>query len=202
VRDEIYTWLNVYVNKQKAALDSIPMDKLAMIIERVANAWKNDRQIFVFGNGGSAANASHFATDMFRVAHGERVSSWMKRNPARCMSLTDNVPWITATSNDFKYADIFVRQLMTFARPHDMVIGLSVSGNSENVVSAFEWAVTNNLEVIALVGTIEQKNALMLPFANYSIKIDESHYGRVEDVQMAICHMIAYIFKEKSELFA
>jgi D-sedoheptulose 7-phosphate isomerase len=202
VRDTLYGWINVYIHRQKEALDSIPVDTLATIIERIAVAWKEDRQIFVFGNGGSAANASHFSTDMFRIANQARVgSAWrVLTSPIRVASLTDNVSWITATANDFDYDEIFVRQLMTFARQRDIVIGLSVSGNSPNIVKAFHWAAKNNIEAIAIVGRVGEKKPNVLPFATHHIAIDESHYGRVEDVQMAICHMIAYAFSENAGL--
>jgi D-sedoheptulose 7-phosphate isomerase len=200
MRDELCTWINVYIHNQKKALDSIPVDKLAAIMVLVAEAWKDDRQIFVFGNGGSAANASHFSTDMFRIANSVRTAHNTPANPVRCFSLTDNVPWITAAANDYDYEEIFERQLMTHARPRDIVIGLSVSGNSPNMVRAFKWAQTNNLKAIALVGSTMSKIPNILAFADHHIVIDDVHYGRVEDVQMAICHMIAYAFGENQRL--
>src|SRR5215510_1665703 len=127
-------WIRDYVQAQKAALDSIPVDAVAKLIELFQQALREDRQIFVFGNGGSASNASHFVTDL-----GKGSSDKLGRR-FRCVSLNDNVSWMTALGNDYAYDEIYVRQLMNYGRPGDLVLALSVSGNSPNVVKALEWA--------------------------------------------------------------
>jgi D-sedoheptulose 7-phosphate isomerase len=180
-------YLKEYISAQKAALDAIPLDKLEELILIFKRAWTENRQIFVFGNGGSAANASHFVTDL-----GKSASDAQKR-PFRCMSLNDNIPWITALGNDYSYKDVFVRQLMNFAKPGDLALTLSVSGNSPNVVSAIEWAKENGLYTIALTGS---KKGRVAELADFVITINSTHYGRVEDAQMGICHMICYAFVE------
>jgi D-sedoheptulose 7-phosphate isomerase len=147
----------------------------------------------VFGNGGSAANASHFVTDL-----GKGASDKVGR-PFRCLSLNDNVSWMTALGNDYCYEDIFVRQLANYARPGDLVLALSVSGNSPNVVRALDWAKSRGLHVIALVGA---KRGRMADIADQVIVIDSTHYGRVEDAQMHICHMLCYAFMENPRLGA
>src|SRR5580692_6181607 len=109
-------WILNYIAEQRDALDSIPVAAVAKLIKTLRSAAKNRRQIFVFGNGGSAANASHFATDLGKGAsdvHGLRF---------RVISLNDNVPWLTALGNDYAYEDLFVRQLENYARPGDIVI--------------------------------------------------------------------------------
>src|SRR5215217_3654993 len=98
-------WIDSYLTKQKAALDSIPKGAVAVLVERLRKAWLEDRQIFVFGNGGSAASASHFVTDL-----GKGASDKLGRR-FRCMSINDNTPWITALGNDYAYDQIFVKQL-------------------------------------------------------------------------------------------
>src|SRR6059058_1506683 len=127
-------WLADYLAKQKAAHDSIALDQVERLIEKLRQALAEDRQIFVFGNGGSAANSSHFATDL-----GKGSSDKVGRR-FRVLSLNDNVSWLTALGNDYAYEDTFVRQLENYARPGDFVLVLSVSGNSPNVVKAVEWA--------------------------------------------------------------
>ena len=139
-------WITDYVAAQKAALDSIPAQAVAQLIETFQKALAEDRQIFIFGNGGSAANASHFATDL-----GKGSSDKIGRR-FRIISLNDNVSWMTALGNDYSYDDVFVRQLMNYGRAGDVVLSLSVSGNSPNVVKALEWSVANGLHTIALVG--------------------------------------------------
>ncbi len=183
-------WITDFVNAQKAALDSIPVAAVAQLIETFKKAVAEDRQIFVFGNGGSASNASHFATDL-----GKGSSDKIGRR-FRVISLNDNVSWMTAIGNDYAYDEIFVRQLMNYARPGDIVLTLSVSGNSPNVVKALEWSVANGVHTIALVGG---KRGRMAEIAHQTIVIDSVHYGRVEDAQMGICHMLCYAFMENPD---
>src|SRR5262245_32646287 len=135
-------WISDYVKAQKAALDSIPVAAMEGLIEQFRQALKEDRQIFVFGNGGSASNASHFATDL-----GKGSSDKLQRR-FRVLSLNDNVSWMTALGNDYSYEDVFVRQLMNYGRPRDLVLALSVSGGSPNVVKAVDWAKNNGLQTV------------------------------------------------------
>src|SRR5712671_7041265 len=123
-------WIANYIAAQKSALDSIPVEKVARLIATLQEALRKDRQIFVFGNGGSAANASHFITDL-----GKGSSDKLKKR-FRCLSLNDNVSWMTALGNDYSYEEIYARQLMNYARPGDLAMALSVSGNSPNLVKA------------------------------------------------------------------
>src|SRR5918996_1265636 len=133
-------YIEKYLRDQKSAIDSIPVDDVAELIKKFRSALQEDRQIFVFGNGGSAANASHFITDLGKGA-SDKVGKRF-----RCLSLNDNVSWMTALGNDYAYEDVFVRQLMNYGRPGDIVLALSVSGNSPNVVRAVEWARQNGLD--------------------------------------------------------
>src|ERR1051325_9093725 len=130
-------WIAEYLRAQKAALDSIPTDTVALLIDRLNKALAADRQIFVFGNGGSAANSSHFATDL-----GKGSSDKVGRR-FRVLSLNDNVSWMTALGNDYSYEDVFARQLQNYGRKGDVALGISVSGNSPNVVKALDWAKRN-----------------------------------------------------------
>jgi len=180
-------WITDFITAQKAALDSVPAKAVAEIIETFRKALAEDRQIFVFGNGGSAANASHFVTDL------GKGSSDKLGHRFRVISLNDNVSWMTALGNDYSYDEVFSRQLINYGRPGDLVLALSVSGNSPNVVKALEWAAANHLHTIALVGA---KRGRMAEIAHQCIVIDSTHYGRVEDAQMGICHMICYAFME------
>ena len=131
-------WLSEYLNAQKAAHDSIPLHSVATLIEKLREAVKHDRQIFVFGNGGSAANASHFATDL------GKGSSDKVGKPFRVLSLNDNMSWMLALGNDYAFEEVFVRQLKNYGKPGDIAIGISVSGNSPNCVKALEWAKANH----------------------------------------------------------
>jgi len=183
-------WISDYIKAQKAAHDSIPVEGVAELVETLRAALKEDRQIFVFGNGGSAANASHFATDLGKGA-SDKVGKRF-----RVLSLNDNVSWMTALANDYAYEDVFVGQLKNYGKAGDIALGLSVSGNSPNCVKALEWAKQNGLKTVALVGA---KRGGMADVAEQVLVINDTHYGRVEDAQMGICHMLCYAFMENSE---
>jgi len=183
-------WITDYIKAQQAAHSSIPIEGVAQLIERMRLALKEDRQIFVFGNGGSACNASHFATDLGKGA-SDKVGQRF-----RVMSLNDNVGWMTALSNDYSYADVFVGQLQNYGKAGDVVLSLSVSGNSSNCVKALEWAKAHGLQTVALVGA---KRGRMAEVADQAIVINDTHYGRVEDAQMGICHLVCYAFIENAE---
>jgi D-sedoheptulose 7-phosphate isomerase len=184
-------WVSDYLATEKAALDSIPAEAVAKLIELLRAALREERQIFVFGNGGSAANASHFATDLGKGASDKTGKRF------RVLALNDNVSWMTALANDYAYEDVFVRQLQNYARPGDLAFGLSVSGSSPNCVKALTWAKENGLRTIALVGG---KRGRMAEIADHVIVINDTHYGRAEDAQMGICHMLCYAFMEHPEI--
>jgi D-sedoheptulose 7-phosphate isomerase len=169
------------------------VETVTRLIELLRRAWKEDRQIFVFGNGGSAANASHFATDL-----GKGASDKLARR-FRVLSLNDNVSWMTALGNDYSYDDVFARQLANYGRAGDVVLTMSVSGNSPNVVKAVAWAKQNGLKTIALVGA---KRGRLAELADELIVIDDVHYGRVEDAHMGVCHLLCYAFMEHPEAAA
>ena len=100
----------------------------------------------MFGNGGSAANASHFATDLGKGS-SDKVGKCF-----RVLSLNDNVSWMTALGNDYTYDEVFVRQLMNYGKPGDLVLTMSVSGNSPNLVKAIDWAKKIPFQCIPDVG--------------------------------------------------
>jgi D-sedoheptulose 7-phosphate isomerase len=187
----MHDWIGNYIARQKEALDSIPADGVANLVGLLREAWREDRQIFVFGNGGSAANASHFVTDL-----GKGASDKISRR-FRCMSINDNTAWMTALGNDYAYDQIFAKQLANFGRAGDVVLAMSVSGNSPNLVKAFEWANEHELKTVALVGG---KRGKLAEIANHTIVIDSEHYGRVEDAHMTICHLLAYAFMELPDI--
>lgn len=183
-------WITDYIRAQKAAHDSIPVEAVARLIGQLRAALQGGHHIFVFGNGGSAVNASHFVTDL-----GKGASDKVGRR-FRVLALNDNVSWMTALANDYAYEDVFVGQLQNFGQPGDVALGISVSGNSPNCVKALDWAKKNGLHTVALVGA---KRGRMAEIAEEVLVINDTHYGRVEDAQMGICHMLCYAFMENPE---
>src|SRR5690349_581339 len=132
-------WIADYRGAQKAAYDSISPDDVASLIEDLRAALQAGRRIFVFGNGGSAANAAHFAADLGKSASDALTKRF------RVLSLNDNVSWMTALANDVAYDEVFVGQLQNFAEAGDLAIAISVSGNSPNCLKALRWARANGL---------------------------------------------------------
>lgn len=185
------SWIQNYISAQHAALDSISQPGLEKLIHTLRKVWDEDRQVFIVGNGGSASNASHFATDL-----GKGSSDKLGKR-FRVLSLTDNVSWITALGNDYAYDEVFSRQLANYGRPGDLLLAVSVSGNSPNLVKAVEWANANGMETAALVGA---KRGRLAELANQVLVVEDTHYGRVEDVQMHLLHMLCYAFMELPEL--
>lgn len=184
-------WIDDYVAKQHAALMTVEAMQIDRFIQFLRQAWLDDRAVFVIGNGGSAANASHFAVDLGKTASGGLPRRF------RVMALTCNVPWITAAGNDCSYEDTFVNQLQSVARTGDVLVTLSVSGRSPNIIKAVQWANGNELKTIALVGG---NGVGIRELADLAIVVNDSHYGRVEDVQMHVLHMVCYAFVECAQL--
>ena len=184
-------WMKNYIMSLNETLNKIPFDKINNIIQCLVKANKEDKQIFVCGNGGSAATSSHFITDL-----GKGASDKLSKR-FHCLSLNDNAPWITAIGNDYSYEDVFLHQLKNYARPGDAIMTMSVSGNSPNLVKAFEWANANEMETIALVGGEKGRLAMI---AKHVVVIDSQHYGIVEDAHMVISHLLCYAFMEHPEI--
>lgn len=185
------SFVDQYIQLQKSTLDTISPEKVEQVIKVFKKALDEEKTIFVFGNGGSAANASHFVTDL------GKGSSDKTHKRFRCMSVNDNTPWLTALGNDYSYDDVFVRQLMNFAKSGDILFTMSVSGNSPNLVKAIQWGKDKGLHTIALVG---KKRGKLTEISDLVVPVEDDHYGRVEDAHMGICHMIAYAFMENTSL--
>jgi len=177
-----------YRNRLTDVLASIDLKAISQAIETLDDARRNGRHIFVCGNGGSASTASHFVCDMVKGASFNRESRF------RIMALTDSLPTITAYSNDVSYDCVFVEQLKNFAGPGDVVMAISGSGNSPNVVNAIEYGNSIGCTTIALTG---RDGGKLGPLAKIQVHVPEPHMGRIEDGHMIVCHMIAYCFMEQ-----
>ncbi|MCR2823162.1 SIS domain-containing protein [Lederbergia panacisoli] len=184
------TYYSEYQSEWLRVINELNVDVIERIYERIKNSTKNNQQIFVLGNGGSAASASHWACDFGKGVNVDGV----KR--LRIFSLTDQVPLMTAYGNDIHYADIFVEQLKNLLNPGDIVIGLSVSGNSENVIRAFQYAKDTGAQVISLVG---EKEGRMKGLSDIALVIPSSDYGIVEDVHMYVNHVISQYIRKENE---
>jgi D-sedoheptulose 7-phosphate isomerase len=176
-----------YKSKLCNALETVDLNAVARAITILQQARDQNRHVFTCGNGGSASTASHFVTDMVKGASYNRNSRF------RIMALTDSMPTITAYSNDVSYECVFTEQLKNFAQPGDVLIAISGSGNSPNVVSATEYANSVGCETIALTGRDGGKLGRL---AKLEIRVKEPHMGRIEDAHLIVCHMLCYYFME------
>jgi D-sedoheptulose 7-phosphate isomerase len=171
-----------------SALDTIDLEKVGQVIELLSRARAEGRRIFVCGNGGSASTASHFATDMVKGA------SFGRDQRFRIMALTDSLPTITAYSNDVDYECVFVEQLKNFAERDDVLIAISGSGNSPNVLRAMEYANSIGCATVAFSG---RDGGKLAPLARINVHVAHPHMGRIEDGHLVALHMICYYFMEE-----
>jgi len=169
------------------AIETIDLDKVGQAIDILIRARDEGRRIFVCGNGGSASTASHFVCDMVKGASFNRDKRF------RIMALTDSLPTITAYCNDVGYESVFVEQLKNFAEPGDVVMAISGSGNSPNVLRAVEYGASIGCRTIALSG---RNGGKLGPLAEINIQASHPHMGRIEDVHMIVAHMICYYFMD------
>jgi len=169
------------------AIDTIDTARVEQAAQWFRETRASNGHIFVCGNGGSASTASHFACDIVKGA------SFNREERFRIMALTDSLPTITAYSNDVSYECVFAEQLKNFAQPRDLVMCISGSGNSPNVLRAAEYATSIGCRTIALTG---RDGGKLGPMAQLNIQVSAPHMGRIEDGHMIICHMIAYQLME------
>src|SRR5579885_2181613 len=175
------------------AVETVDLERVQQAIRILSEARTAQRQIFVCGNGGSASTASHCACDMGKGASFQRAERF------RIMALTDSLPTLTAYSNDVSYECVFAEQLKNFASPGDVLIAISGSGISPNVLPAVEYANSIGCRTIALTG---RDGGQLGPLAELNIQVAEPHMGRIEDAHMIIAHMISYYFMETGQSMA
>lgn len=176
-----------YKSALLAALETIDLQKVEQAIQWFAESRDAGASIFTCGNGGSAATSSHFVCDMLKGA------SFGKAKRFRIQALNDTMPTMTAYSNDVSYDAVFVEQLKNYARPGDLVMAISGSGNSPNVLRAVEYANSIGCRTLALTGRDGGKLGAM---AQLNIQVREPHMGRIEDAHHIVCHMICYRFMD------
>ncbi len=138
--------ISEYLGGVQSLLDKIPSNQVQQIVDILMEARVNCRSIFLCGNGGSAATASHWANDLCKGALSDKLPR------VRALALTDNIPLITAWANDVAYEHIFASQLANFVQPLDVVIAISGSGNSRNVLNAMRYARSEGALTIGLTG--------------------------------------------------
>jgi D-sedoheptulose 7-phosphate isomerase len=169
-------------------LREVPLDRLERIVDAVVDAHAHGRTLYVFGNGGSASAASHIACDWGK---GTSVPG---KPRLRIVSLSDNIALITAWANDFGYELVFREQLVNLLEPGDVVLGLTASGNSPNVLRAMEYAKDRGAVTIGFIGFGGGK---LKEIVDLDITVSSRNYGQVEEIQMTLNHVISQYLKER-----
>jgi D-sedoheptulose 7-phosphate isomerase len=178
-----------YLDDLNQVLGALPVQDIERCVEVLQQARLNDRQVFILGNGGSAATASHFACDLGK-------NTVMPGRPRfRVMALTDNMPLFSALANDYGYEHVFAEQLANLVRPDDVVIGISGSGNSPNVLNAIRLAREVGATTIGLIGFTGGKLKGMV---DVSVLVPSHCMEKVEDVHLILEHMITTAMREAS----
>ncbi|MBI3943754.1 MAG: SIS domain-containing protein [Chloroflexi bacterium] len=181
-----------YLADFQQLLDQISVESISRFIDHVEGIYHQDRTIFIIGNGGSAATASHLSCDLGKTVLGR--APFLQSRRLRVISLTDNMPLITAWANDEGYEHIFAEQIKASARPGDMIIAISGSGNSPNIVKAVQTARDLRLKTIALLGF---DGGQIRQLVDDYILVSSSNYGFIEDVHMIVGHLITAHLKQR-----
>lgn len=171
-------------------LANLNINDINKISETIWKAYINNNQILIMGNGGSASIASHFACDLGKSAADNGKPRF------KVQSLNDNVPMLTAFSNDYGYENVFVEQLKNLANPNDVVIAISSSGNSENMVRVIDYANEIGAVSIAITGFGGGK---ISKTANAALVLNNNDYGIVETLHTLVCHIVAFEFRNRFE---
>lgn len=175
-----------YLNELKTALSKIKISDIEKVAEVLFEAYKNDKTVFIFGNGGAATTASHMACDLGKGTLKNVYDHSEKR--LRVISLTDNIASMTAFANDLSFDDMFVQQLHSIVKSGDVVIGISGSGNTPNVIKAFLYAKQHGATTVGFLGYHNGGKAKA--FADYDITVASSNYGVIEDIHMSLEHTL------------
>ena len=179
-----------YFSQLTSAIEGVDKGAISAWIDRLARARSEGATIFVCGNGGSAATASHFATDIGKGA------SYGNDQRFRIIALTDSISTITAYANDVGYEVVFAEQLRNLAQPGDVLVTISGSGTSPNIIRAIEAAQGIGLDIVSLTGF---EGGVSGPMSDIHINVPSDHMGRIEDVHMALCHSAAFFFMENDD---
>jgi D-sedoheptulose 7-phosphate isomerase len=177
-----------YISGLQATIDQLPLEQIDRVIELLQEARLQGRQVFILGNGGSASTASHFVCDL---AKNTRYEGWPH---FRVIGLTDNMAIFSAYANDEGYENVFAQQLENLVRPDDIVIGISASGNSPNVLNAIELAKKYRAVTIGFTGFNGGK---LGPMVDIQLHVNSTCIEHVEDLHLVVEHIIVKTLKER-----
>jgi D-sedoheptulose 7-phosphate isomerase len=183
-------FVNSYIDELKEALDNLSEDVIEQVLDILHVARLDNKQVFILGNGGSASTASHFVCDLGK-------NTRVKGSPNfRVMGLTDNMALFSALANDEGYENVFAQQLANHIQPGDVVIGISTSGNSPNVVNAIHLANSVGAKTIGFTGFDTGKLGSQV---DVNLHVPSHSIEQVEDVHLVLEHLITKALREKAQ---
>jgi len=185
--------LENYFNRLSEALKTLPREPVQKTIDILREARKNKKMIFLFGNGGSASNTSHIVNDLIKNCRTKGQPDF------RILSLNENTATMTAYGNDYGYDTVFEGQLRSYANPGDVVLAMSTSGNSPNVIKALQAAKELGLITIGFTGTTGGK---MKDMVDVCVHASSTWAGIIEDVGIVLGHIFTIIFMENNDMVA
>jgi D-sedoheptulose 7-phosphate isomerase len=177
-----------YLDRLEDSLREISHGEVTELGEILYRAYHMGSAVFVVGNGGSASTASHMAADLAKNTIGPHMTRF------RVMSLNDNMSLLTALANDEGYENVFREQLVNFIRPGDVLIAISASGNSPNVLRAIEYATSRNAQTVGLLG-FDGGRAMQL--VDRAIHVQSRDYGVIEDAHLVLNHILVEYFRRR-----
>lgn len=177
-----------YILKLQQTLDLLPLQQVQKVIDELHEARMRQRQVFIMGNGGSASTATHFVCDLGK---NTRKEGWP---PFRVFGLSDNMALFSAYANDEGYENVFAQQLASYVQPHDIVIGISTSGNSPNVVNAIALAKTRKAKTVGFTGFDSGK---LGPMVDIHVHTPSDCIEHVEDTHLILEHLICSVLHQR-----
>jgi D-sedoheptulose 7-phosphate isomerase len=187
--------LKQYLDDFSTLLKKVDLTEVETLVNLLTDAYKSDRFVFLIGNGGSGANASHLCQDLGKGT----LHNFDKQKRLRVMSLTDNTPYILAYGNDLGYDRIFVEQLKNFGRPGAVLLAISGSGNSPNILKAVDWANANGLTTVGITGYDGGK---LKEMCHHSLHVPSFNMGVVEAVHAVLFHYLLDTLYERFKTVA
>jgi D-sedoheptulose 7-phosphate isomerase len=176
-----------FLNKVAEELDRIDPVQVRALADAIFECYQHGRMVFICGNGGSGSNASHFCEDLGKGSLRREDFDNDRKKRLRVLSLTDNTPYILAWGNDEGFERIFVEQLKNLAGPADLLIAISGSGNSPNVLRAVEWANRHGLTTFGCTGFDGGK---LKPLAQHNLHVALDDMGIVESIHLTVFHWV------------
>ncbi len=181
-------FVSQYFDGLQQVLQEVDRDAVDRVIDLLWEAYRAGRRIFIIGNGGSAATASHMMCDLAKgcATEGQPL--------VKAMSLTDNVSVMTAVSNDIAYEKVFTEQLKVFLEAGDVVIGITASGNSPNILDAIQYAKAHGATTIGFIGF---EGGKLKGMVDADVTVSSHNYGHVEDLHCILEHLVSQALRER-----